>query len=87
MCKFYSDKDAMFNGFGCDISFLYQLLDRCIQDCKYFLGAGNRNEKYLYGKTIALHIKLMKQLYKTVPTKPEWTSMKEIEMFEREMTA
>ena len=29
----------------------------------------------------------MKQLYKTVPTKPEWTSMKEIEMFEREMTA
>jgi len=68
-----------------DGSFQYQLLDRCIQDCKYFLGNGQRNEKYLFGKTVYNHIKIMKELYFTLPEKPEWTSIEEIENLEKAM--
>lgn len=39
--------------------FKYQLLDRLRCDCKYFLGAGNRHEKYLWGGTVKMHIEFM----------------------------
>ncbi len=65
----------------------YMLLDRMKQDCKYFLGNGNRNEKYLWSSSVQEHIANMKALWNSFPTdqKPEWCTYEDIEKFGREM--
>lgn len=65
----------------------YMLLDRMKQDCKYFLGYGNRNEKYLWGRNVETHINAMKKLWNEIPLdgKPEWLSYEDICKYEREM--
>ena len=69
-----------------DYSFEYQLLDRCKQDCEYFLGNGNKNEKFLWGKNVKDHIAKMRELYNIVPLEPEWLSMSDISNYEKLMT-
>lgn len=64
----------------------YMFLDRMKQDCKYFLGNGNRNIKYLFGNSVKEHIESMKELYNSLKEKPEWLSMEDIEEFEKKMT-
>ena len=64
----------------------YMFLDRMKQDCKYFLGNGNRNTKYLFGNSVKEHIESMKELYNSLKEKPEWLSMEDIEEFDRKMT-
>lgn len=64
----------------------YMFLDRMKQDCKYFLGNGNRNTKYLFGNSVKEHIESMKELYNSLKEKPEWLSMEDIEEFEKKMT-
>lgn len=64
----------------------YMFLDRMKQDCKYFLGNGNRNTKYLFGNSVKEHIESMKELYNSLKEKPEWLSMEDIEEFENKMT-
>lgn len=66
-------------------SFYYSLLDRCVSDCKYFLGNGNRCEKHLYGKSVKVHIAIMKDIYYKLPQKPEWLTMEEINEYEKQM--
>lgn len=68
-------------------TFRYRLLDRMKEDCKYFLGYGNRQPKYLWAKDVFRHIEYMKYLWQSFPenAKPEWISMEEIEQFEKEM--
>jgi hypothetical protein len=61
------------------------LLDRCLDDCKYFLGYGNGCEKHLYYGNIPKHIDKMKEIFNNLSEKPEWTSMEEIEKYELEM--
>lgn len=68
-----------------DISFYYQLLNRLVQDCKYFLGCGNRCEKHLWGKNVKNHIETMKEVYNHLKEKPEWLTFSEIEMYEQKM--
>lgn len=65
----------------------YALLDRMRQDCKYYLGYGNRNTKCLWAEDEAEHIENMKALWNSFPEdgKPEWLSMEDIESFEKEM--
>lgn len=65
--------------------FNYQLLDRCRCDCEYYLGNGNRHEKYLWAGNVKDHIQKMKELYNLLPVKPEWLSMEEIIEYERLM--
>ena len=70
-----------------DFRFNYMLLDRCKQDCLYFLGNGNCKEKDLWAGNVPAHIAKMKELWNSFPEnmKPEWLSMKEIEAFEEAM--
>lgn len=63
----------------------YMLLDRLKQDCKYFLGNGNRAEKHLWAGNVNDQIAKMKELYNKLPEKPEWLSMEDIENYEKEM--
>lgn len=68
-----------------DDKFKYMLLDRCKNDCLYFLGNGNGYEGNLWGKSIEEHIKVMRELYDSVPEKPEWLTEEDINSFEAEM--
>lgn len=70
-----------------DNTFKYQMLDRLISDCKYYLGYGGRNPKSLWAKDEKEQIEAMKALYGSFSDedKPEWTNMEEIESFEKKM--
>lgn len=59
--------------------FNYMLLDRLISDCKYYLGNGHNNEKKLWAGNVEEQISKMKELYKELDPKPDWTSKEEIE--------
>lgn len=67
--------------------FRYMLLDRLKQDCNYYLGYGNRQEKYLWAGNVKEQISKMKELYNSFAEdeKPEWLSMKDIEDYENKM--
>lgn len=57
----------------------YRLLDRLRVDCEYFLGAGNRAEKYLWAGSVYEQIVKMRELYDALPQKPEWLTKEMIE--------
>lgn len=65
--------------------FEYMLLDRCREDCRYFLGNGFGYEKNLWGGDVSNHIKKMRELYNTVNPKPEWITLEEINDYEERM--
>ena len=66
-------------------SFRYQMLDRMKMDCEYFLGYGNRCEKYLWGGNVTTQIEYMKALWNSFTEKPEWLTMEQICEYEAEM--
>lgn len=68
-----------------DTSFNYMLLGRLLEDCKYYLGYGNKNDKYLWAGNPKDQITKMKELWYGFIEKPLWTSLEEIEDFERQM--
>lgn len=70
-----------------DKTFNYQMLDRLKQDCKYFLGAGNRQEKNLQQGSIEKQIEYMKALYNSFEKdeKPEWCTIQDIENLKLKM--
>lgn len=63
----------------------YMLLGRWESDCRYFLGNGNGYEGHLYFNNIEKHISEMKKMWLSFEEKPEWLSMENIEMYERDM--
>ena len=65
-----------------DFAFEYQLLERCKQDCEYFLWYGNRQRKYLWGGTVEAHIAKMRELFLILPEKPEWLTVEDINLYE-----
>lgn len=65
--------------------FLYRMLDRLRSDCDYYLGNGNRNEKFLWAKTVDAQIEEMRDIYNKLKEKPEWLTDKDIDEYEREM--
>lgn len=69
--------------------FPYQMLARLISDCDYYLGAGGYHEKHLWAGNVKDHIAKMKEIYNSfLPAdKPDWTSMEDIERYERMMNA
>lgn len=65
----------------------YRVLDRMKQDCRYYLGNGNRAESVLWGGTVEQHIDYMREIWDSFPIdkKPEWLTMEDINTFERQM--
>ena len=63
----------------------YRVLDRMRQDCLYFLGNGNRHEKHLWSGSVKQHISDMREIYESLPEKPEWLSKEDIDALELEM--
>lgn len=70
-----------------DDAYKYMLLDRLRMDCDYYLGAGGRNEKYLWSGSVQEQIDDMRRLYESFPAgrKPEWMTMEQIGRYEDEM--
>lgn len=71
-----------------DEKFRYQLLGRMRSDCNYFLGNGNRLDKFLWAGNVESQIAYMKALYNSFPDnkKPEWISLEDINNYEDAMT-
>lgn len=71
-----------------DAEFRYQLLDRMKMDCNYYLGNGNRHDKYLWAGNVTEQIQYMKDLWKSFPddAKPEWLTWEQICKYEKSMT-
>ena len=63
----------------------YRLLDRLRSDCEYFLGAGNRSEKHLWTGSVRAQIAKMRELYDTLPEKPEWLTKETIDDYAERM--
>ena len=63
----------------------YRLLDRCKQDCEYYLGYGNRCEKHLWAGNVRDHIQKMRELYDMLPEKPEWLTAEQIDEYAERM--
>ena len=63
----------------------YRLLDRLRSDCEYFLGAGNRAEKHLWTGSVRAQIAKMRELYDTLPEKPEWLTQETIDDYAERM--
>lgn len=63
----------------------YQFLSRMMQDCNYFLGAGGRHERFLWGGNVHDHIKKMKEIWNGLKVKPEWLTMEQISDYEKRM--
>lgn len=67
--------------------FRYQLLNRMLYDCIYFLGYGNFCCKFLWAGNAADQIGYMKALWESFPEdgKPEWLTMEQIIEYEQKM--
>ncbi|HEL1255096.1 TPA: hypothetical protein TVN89_001800 [Streptococcus equi subsp. zooepidemicus] len=85
-----TDKDTM--TVSSDSSHNYRLLSRLQLDCEYYLGACVENQvdmataqKHLWAGTIEGQIDKMRELYKSLPEKPEWLSSSDIDQYEKKM--
>ena len=64
----------------------YRLLSRLKADCDYFLGAGGRVEKHLWAGSVRAQIAKMREIYETLPAKPEWLTKEAIDDYDEQMT-
>ena len=64
----------------------YMLLGRLKEDCLYYLGFGGRSPRVLWAKDEVKQIAEMERLYKIVPVKPVWITLKELKDFKLQMT-
>ena len=66
--------------------FNYMLLDRLKSDCEYYLVNGGRNAKHsLWAKDEQKQIDKMRELYESLPIKPEWLSKEQINEYAARM--
>ena len=63
----------------------YRLLDRLRADCEYFLVAGERNARHLWAGGVHEQIAKMRELYNTLPEKPEWLTEEAIDSYAERM--
>ena len=63
----------------------YRLLSRLRSDCDYFLGAGGRSEKHLWAGNVYEQIAKMRELYQSLPQKPEWLTEEAIDQYAAQM--
>ncbi len=67
-----------------DERFNYQMLGRLQSDCEYAIKQA-KSIRHLWGITVEDHIAEMRRLYALVREKPEWLSLEDIDMYEREL--
>lgn len=67
--------------------FNYMMLSRLEQDCKYYLGNGNRYKNHLWAQDETEQIKEMKRIYNQFDDdkKPEWITLDDIKEYESKM--
>lgn len=58
--------------------FEYMLLGRLRDDCEYWLGYGDRVDKYLWAGSPQRQIEKMLEIYDGLEDKPEWISRADI---------
>ena len=63
----------------------YRLLSRLKADCEYFLGAGQGAEKHLWAGSVPAQIAKMRELYASLPEKPEWLTEQDIDRYAQRM--
>ena len=63
----------------------YRLLSRLKADCDYFLDAGGRAEKHLWAGNVKDQIAKMRELYDSLPDKPEWLTSENIDRYAQRM--
>lgn len=68
-----------------DIGFLYRMLDRMYEDCKYYLGSAHRNKDVLWSKDVNDQLRNMQHIYDLLPEEPEWLTKEEFEELKKEM--
>ena len=64
----------------------YRLLNRLRADCEYFLGDGNQQERHLWAENVYKQIHKMRELYNTLPEKPDWLTMEQIDDYAAKMS-
>lgn len=70
-----------------DDKFRYSMLSRLQSDCKYVLGEGNGNLRHLWVKDDPkTHCALMREIYNSLPEKPDWITLDDIDNYEKELT-
>lgn len=59
-------------------------LDKFARDCEHFLGKGNHDETLLWGGNVAEHLKMVRNLWNSLPedVRPYWLTLEKIERFE-----
>ena len=63
----------------------YRLLGRLRADCEYFLGEGDRAEKHLWAGSVRAQIAKLRELYDTLPERPEWLTKEAIDDYAERM--
>ena len=63
----------------------YRLLGRLRADCEYFLGAAGRAEKHLWAGSVRAQIAKLRELYDTLPERPEWLTKEAIDDYAERM--
>lgn len=64
--------------------FNYMLLSRLLCDCRYYLGYG-KSAKELWAHDEQKQIDKMRELYDSLPIKPEWLTREQIDDFAAKM--
>lgn len=70
-----------------DESFRYMMLGRLESDCEYYLGNGRIYGQRLWVDDAAEHIEIMRALWQSLPVKPEWLTMEQIDDYAKQMGA
>ena len=66
--------------------FNYMLLGRLKSDCEYYLRYGGINEKRsLWAQDEQAQIDKMREIYDSLPIKPEWLTMEQIDEYAARM--
>lgn len=75
-----------------EVKLQYMILSRLKSDCDYYVGACSKNlvdmkeaQKHLYTGNIEEQITKMREIYDTLPQKPEWLSIDDINRYEKRM--
>ena len=71
-----------------EYKFNYMLLGRLKSDCEYYLVNGGENAKQsLWAQDEQAQIDKMRELYDSLPIKPEWLTMEQIDEYAARMGA
>lgn len=68
-----------------DYKFEYMLLSRLQTDCDYYLAFGGRCPNCLWAKDEQRQIDKMRELYASLPVKPVWLTLEQINNYANKM--